>query len=71
MDLNSSISATFSVLGFVNTLAYIDPGTGAMIWQLLLATAIGGMFYARSYIRKVISIFKFRKEVKKTDERPL
>lgn len=28
-------------------LAYIDPGTGSMIWQSLTAVAIGASFYVR------------------------
>ncbi len=27
--------------------AYTDPGTGALIWQMLLAASVGFMFYAR------------------------
>ena len=32
---------------------YTDPGTGAMLWQLLAAAFIGGAFYFRHYIAKV------------------
>jgi hypothetical protein len=27
--------------------AYVDPGTGSMLWQLLLGGAIGLLFYVR------------------------
>ena len=27
--------------------AYTDPGTGALIWQLIAAGFVGGMFYLR------------------------
>jgi len=27
--------------------AYVDPGSGAMVWQLLAAAAIGSLFYVR------------------------
>jgi len=27
--------------------AYTDPGTGALIWQMLLAASVGFMFYFR------------------------
>jgi len=30
--------------------AYTDPGTGALIWQMLLATSVGAMFYARRIV---------------------
>ena len=41
--------------------AYTDPGTGAMIWQMLAAGAVGVLFY----FRKFITWFK----VKKKDEK--
>ena len=27
--------------------AYVDPGSGAMVWQMLAAAAIGSLFYVR------------------------
>ncbi len=30
--------------------AYTDPGSGALIWQLLVAGFIGSMFYIRRFI---------------------
>lgn len=30
--------------------AYIDPGTGSMLWQLLFAAGVGGLFYLRTVI---------------------
>jgi hypothetical protein len=37
--------------------AYTDPGTGALIWQLLAAAGIGILFYAR----KILEWFRLRK----------
>jgi hypothetical protein len=39
----------------IYTLAFIyaDPGSGAMIWQLLVASFLGGLFYLRSFIRRI------------------
>jgi hypothetical protein len=34
-------------------LAYIDPGTGTMIWQSLTAVAIGASFYFRRILLKL------------------
>lgn len=34
-------------------LLYTDPGTGAMLWQLLAAAFIGGAFYCRHYFSKI------------------
>lgn len=33
-------------------LAYIDPGTGAMVWQSLTAVVIGASFYFRRFWTK-------------------
>ena len=35
--------------------AYIDPGSGALIWQALVAGCIGLLFYIRSIARTVRS----------------
>jgi hypothetical protein len=37
--------------------AYTDPGTGAMLWQLLVGAAIGSMFY----LRRIINWFESKK----------
>jgi hypothetical protein len=34
-------------------LLYTDPGTGALIWQLLVAAGLGAAFYFRQYLGKV------------------
>jgi hypothetical protein len=34
-------------------IAYIDPGTGSMIWQSLTAVAIGASFYFRRIWAKI------------------
>jgi len=43
-----------------DALAYSDPGSGALIWQMLVASLFGGMFY----FRKIVSSIRFwmRKE---------
>lgn len=37
---------------------YIDPGSGSMIWQLLVSAFIGMAFYFRKFIAGVFSKFK-------------
>jgi len=36
---------------------YTDPGAGALVWQLILASIIGGAFYTRLAIRRVKARF--------------
>jgi len=33
--------------GFIAFLLYTDPGSGILVWQLLLAAFFGAMFYVR------------------------
>jgi hypothetical protein len=33
--------------------AYVDPGSGAMLWQIAAATVIGGLFYVRRFFSKI------------------
>ena len=40
--------------------AYTDPGTGAMLWQMLAAGFVGLMFY----FRRIASWFKKKKDTK-------
>lgn len=43
---------------FVSTFfLYADPGSSALIWQLLLTSLFGAMFYIKVIARKVRSIF--------------
>lgn len=44
----SALSASKGVF-----LLYTDPGAGSLLWQLLLASFIGGAFYIRLVTRKV------------------
>jgi hypothetical protein len=32
---------------------YTDPGSGLLIWQVLAASALGVMFYARNTLRRL------------------
>ena len=33
--------------------AYVDPGSGALIWQGLLAAAVGSAFYFRRFLARL------------------
>lgn len=36
-------------------LAYIDPGSGLLVWQLLVASAVGVVFHVRRWL---VSVFR-------------
>lgn len=42
--------------------AYTDPGSGMMLWQILLAAMAGSLFYARELIDKIKGFFTKNKE---------
>jgi len=42
----------------INLLAYVDPGSGALIWQMLAAAAVGVLFYFRSFFRGMGKFFR-------------
>ncbi len=60
----------FSILLFLslNTilLFYTDPGSGALVFQLILATLLGGLFYFRK-----LKDFIFRKSSATSDKKTL
>lgn len=31
----------------VNLLAYVDPGSGLLVWQMLVAACVGVLFYVK------------------------
>lgn len=45
--------ATIFLISVRSVHAYIDPGTGALIWQALLAAGVGALFYIKNIWRTV------------------
>jgi len=47
--------------------AYLDPGTGSYIFQVLVATLIGGLFTVKMYWQKIKNFFisRFSKKQEK------
>jgi len=39
-------------------LAYLDPGSGSFILQILLATLLASLLFMKNFWRKIIGIFK-------------
>jgi hypothetical protein len=35
-----------------NAYAYIDPGSGALLWQMLVAGFVGALFYFRRFFKR-------------------
>ena len=48
-----------TTLAFPKTsLAYLDPGTGSFVFQMIIAGIVGGLFTIKTFWRKIISFFK-------------
>jgi hypothetical protein len=43
--IQTSLTTTHAVAAYL--FLYTDPGSGTLVWQLLLAAFFGGMFYVR------------------------
>lgn len=50
--------------------AYLDPGTGSFLLQLLLATLLGGLFLVRVFWNRIKDFFKRVFSKNKTVESP-
>ena len=38
--------------------AYLDPGTGSFVFQMIIASIIGGLYTIKTYWRNIIKFFK-------------
>jgi hypothetical protein len=45
--------ATLQMMSEAPLYAYIDPGSGALIWQAILAAFFGGAFYFRRFLTRI------------------
>jgi hypothetical protein len=47
------------LIGSLNkNLAYLDPGSGSFILQIVLATLLASLLFMKNFWRKIVSIFK-------------
>ena len=57
--ISASYRELIVLIGSLNKdLAYLDPGSGSFILQILLATLLASLLFMKSFWRKVIGIFK-------------
>ena len=56
----SSILFFFPLFVFIpeKLFAYLDPGTGSFIFQILIASALTGIYILKSYWKKIKNFFK-------------
>ncbi|MCP4705541.1 MAG: hypothetical protein GY865_13155 [candidate division Zixibacteria bacterium] len=41
-----------------NAYAYLDPGTGSYLFQMLLAALLGGLFALKIFWRRIVDFFR-------------
>jgi hypothetical protein len=57
--LNPSYREAIVLIGSLNKdLAYLDPGSGSFILQILLATLLASLLFMKNFWRKVFGLFK-------------
>jgi hypothetical protein len=39
-------------------MAYLDPGTGSYVFQILIAGLLGGLFFFKSIVKKIKALYK-------------
>jgi len=45
-------------MNILNILAYIDPGSGSMIIQIIIATVLGGLVTFKVFWQNIVRFFK-------------
>ena len=73
LHLSGDIAARMNLITVFlrNNVAYLDPGSGSYLLQLLIAGLLGGLFVVRASWDKIKSFFRklfSREEEKPTDE---
>lgn len=57
INMNNFLSFLFAFLLFVlitrSVSAYIDPGTGSFLFQIMIGAVLGGVFTIKMYYRKI------------------
>ena len=56
-----------SAVAMTRPLAYLDPGSGSYLLQLLIAAVLGGLFALRMYWGRIKSFFRRRSDREDSD----
>jgi hypothetical protein len=54
--------------GLFSNPAYLDPGSGSFILQILIASLLGAVFIIRAYWKKITTFFHKGSSAKEEDE---
>lgn len=63
VEMDTILNTTVAVQAIPGLLAYLDPGTGSMVLQVLLAGLLSTSFFLKSWVRQARELFwvKLRK----------
>lgn len=57
--MGSLLLSIFGQLGYLNNfLLYIDPGSGSMLFQILIAGLLGGLYAIKTFWNRIIIFFQ-------------
>jgi hypothetical protein len=57
--MDSALALITSILAPLSSgRAYLDPGSGSFILQLLIAALLGGLFIIKAYWQKIVRFFR-------------
>lgn len=48
----------FLVMQCTHAHAYIDPGTGSLVLQVVVGAVLGGLFFLKMFFRKIVTFFR-------------
>jgi hypothetical protein len=60
MPIDAPTSLLSSLVSLPELWAYLDPGAGSMMLQILLATTLSSAFFVKSWIRQFRSVLLVR-----------
>jgi hypothetical protein len=60
MPIDATTSILSSLVSLPQVLAYLDPGSGSMMLQILLASTLSSAFFVKSWIRQVREVLLVR-----------
>jgi len=60
MPLDAATSLLSSLVALPHVWAYLDPGSGSMMLQILLASTLSSAFFVKSWIRQLREVLLVR-----------
>ena len=62
------LSVVLNIAFLQNACAYLDPGTGSYVYQVLVASLIGGVFTIKMFWKKITTFLRINSSENKNEE---